>query len=81
MFRRRWISEAETIVADQVGNLKWVTMEEGTMPNLEKLTLRHCELLRMMPSGIKRLSSLRAIVFDDMPRELSMRPNQEIDAI
>lgn len=81
MFRRRWISEAETIVADQVGNLKWVTMEEGTMLNLEKLTLRRCELLRKMPSGIKRLSSLRAIVFDDMPRELSMRPNQEIDAI
>lgn len=51
------------------------------MPNLEKLTLRFCELLRKMPSGIGRLSSPRGVVYEDIPGELSLRLNQDSDAM
>ncbi|XP_030516344.1 disease resistance protein RPM1-like [Rhodamnia argentea] len=79
-FRRGGFPRLKLLWLIKLKNLKWVTMEEDTMPSLEKLTLRRCESLKEMPPDIERLSSLKVIVFDGMPGELFARQNPARDA-
>ncbi|XP_059656923.1 disease resistance protein RPM1-like [Cornus florida] len=37
--------------------LRWVRMEKGSLPHLEKLTIWKCELLEEVPTGIRHLLS------------------------
>ncbi|XP_059656937.1 disease resistance protein RPM1-like [Cornus florida] len=37
--------------------LRWVGMEKGSLPHLEKLTIWNCELLEEVPTGIRHLLS------------------------
>ncbi|KAF8043697.1 hypothetical protein BT93_A1877 [Corymbia citriodora subsp. variegata] len=76
-FRRGGFPRLKLLWLIKLRNLKRVTMEEDTMPRLEKLTLRRCESLKEMPPDVKRLSSLKVIVFDGMPGELLARQNAE----
>ncbi|KAF8043696.1 hypothetical protein BT93_A1876 [Corymbia citriodora subsp. variegata] len=72
-FRRGGFPRLKLMWLIKLRNLKRVTMEEDTMPRLEKMTLRRCESLKEMPPDVERLSSLKVIVFDGMPRELLAR--------
>ncbi|KAI6696947.1 hypothetical protein NL676_017066 [Syzygium grande] len=79
-FRKGGFPRLKLMWLIKLKNLKWVTMEEDTMPSLEKLTLRRCESLKEMPPDVERLSSLKVIVFDGMPREIFTRHNAVRDA-
>ncbi|KAI3437007.1 uncharacterized protein J3R85_005731, partial [Psidium guajava] len=79
-FRRGGFPRLKLLWLIKLKNLKWVTMEEDTMPSLEKLTLRRCESLKEMPPTVERLSSLKVIVFDGMPVEHFARQNAARDA-
>ncbi|XP_059650141.1 probable disease resistance RPP8-like protein 4 [Cornus florida] len=45
--------------------LRWVKMEEGAMPHLEKLYISDCQLVKEMASGIEHLTKLQLLYLGD----------------
>ncbi|XP_059658813.1 disease resistance protein RPM1-like [Cornus florida] len=41
--------------------LRWVRMEKGSLPHLEKLTIGNCELVEEVPTGIENLTNLKSL--------------------
>ncbi|KAI9072272.1 hypothetical protein K1719_003656 [Acacia pycnantha] len=62
---------------DDLGGLKSIIVEEGSMPNLKRLIIQRCGSLKQVPFGIEHLSKLKTIDFFDMPDELinALSPN------
>ncbi|KAL2536861.1 disease resistance protein RPM1-like [Forsythia ovata] len=46
-----------------------VIIEEGAMPNLEKIIIQRCTFLESVPSGIEHLTNIQILEFFDMPQE------------
>ncbi|XP_027100537.1 disease resistance protein RPM1-like [Coffea arabica] len=62
----------------QLKRLKWVTVEEESMPSLKNLQLIGCKLMQELPSGIQTLTGLQFLGFFDMSDEL-MHKVQNLD--
>ncbi|KAF8394122.1 hypothetical protein HHK36_020327 [Tetracentron sinense] len=58
--------------------LKFVIVEEGAMPHLEKLYIRACDKLEKVPLGIECLANLKVLDFYLMSSEfeMSLNPNK-----
>ncbi|CDP20168.1 unnamed protein product [Coffea canephora] len=54
----------------QLKRLKWVRVEEESMPSLRKLRLGDCKLMQELPSGIQNLTGLESLGFFEMSDEL-----------
>ncbi|KAL8481086.1 hypothetical protein ACS0TY_027571 [Phlomoides rotata] len=54
-------------------SLEYWTIEEGAMPSLYSLKIDECINLRMVPEGIKFISSLRELVIVNMPDAFKWR--------
>ncbi|CDP19949.1 unnamed protein product [Coffea canephora] len=54
----------------QLTRLKWVRVEEGSMPSLRSLRLGACKLMQELPSGIQNLTRLEYLGFYEMSDEL-----------
>ncbi|KAA8535506.1 hypothetical protein F0562_030509 [Nyssa sinensis] len=52
---------------EQLEELKMVIMEEGTLPHLQKLIIRKCKNLEVVPVGIDNLTRLEELHLYDMP--------------
>ncbi|KAL3812446.1 hypothetical protein ACJIZ3_013714 [Penstemon smallii] len=50
----------------------WI-VEEGSMPNLLRLTIDECISLRMVPEGIKFISTMREMLIFNMPESFKER--------
>ncbi|GMJ06014.1 RESISTANCE TO PSEUDOMONAS SYRINGAE 3, RESISTANCE TO P. SYRINGAE PV MACULICOLA 1 [Hibiscus trionum] len=55
---------------DKFEGLKYIEVEEGAMPCLEKLSIQRCKLLERVPLGIEYLTNLKVLEFFDMPEDL-----------
>ncbi|XP_071927913.1 disease resistance protein RPM1-like [Coffea arabica] len=62
----------------QLTRLKWVRVEEESMPSLRKLRLGGCKLMQELPSGIQNLTRLEYLGFYEMSDEL-MHKVQNLD--
>ncbi|XP_027152158.1 disease resistance protein RPM1-like [Coffea eugenioides] len=62
----------------QLTRLKWVRVEEESMPSLRDLCLTGCKLMQELPSGIQNLTRLQFLGFLDMSDEL-MHKLQNLD--
>ncbi|XP_027099077.1 disease resistance protein RPM1-like [Coffea arabica] len=62
----------------QLTRLKWVRVEEESMPNLRNLRLGGCKLMQELPSGIQNLTRLEYLGFYEMSDEL-MHKVQNLD--
>ncbi|GMP48541.1 hypothetical protein CsSME_00015859 [Camellia sinensis var. sinensis] len=60
--------------------LRWLTMEEGTMSPLEELIIMNCELLEELSSGIEHLFNFKFLELSDMSDRLISKLNQNIHA-
>ena len=56
-------------------------IDEGALPLLEKLVIGDCPQLKVVPSGIYHLKSLKNLQFEEMPTKfvLSLQPNEGLD--
>ncbi|XP_027180929.1 disease resistance protein RPM1-like [Coffea eugenioides] len=50
--------------------LRWMRVEEGALPRLQKLSLRQLPLLEELPLGIQHLSQLQRLVLYEMSSQL-----------
>ncbi|XP_027097589.1 disease resistance protein RPM1-like isoform X1 [Coffea arabica] len=62
----------------QLTRLKWVRVEEESMPSLRNLRLGNCKLMQELPSGIQNLTRLESLAFYEMSNEL-MHKVQNLD--
>ncbi|CDP20142.1 unnamed protein product, partial [Coffea canephora] len=62
----------------QLKRLKWVRVEEESMPSLRNLQLIGCKLMQELPSGIQNLTRLEFLGFYEMSDEL-MHKIQNLD--
>ncbi|KAL2511687.1 Disease resistance protein RPM1 [Abeliophyllum distichum] len=68
-FKARKFQRLKLLDLDKVEPLKQVIIEEGAMPNLEKIIIQRCTFLESVPSGIERLTNIQVLEFFDMPQE------------
>ncbi|XP_010271935.2 PREDICTED: disease resistance protein RPM1-like [Nelumbo nucifera] len=61
------------LILNSLGGLRMVTMEEGSLPNLERIEITYCRILEKVPSGIERLTKLEEILFCNMPDEFRLK--------
>ena len=56
-------------------------IDEGVLPLLKELQIGPCPQLKVVPSGIHHLKSLKKLSFDEMPTEfvLSLQPDEGPD--
>ncbi|CDP19366.1 unnamed protein product [Coffea canephora] len=54
----------------QLKRLKWVRVEEESMPSLRIMRLGDCKLMQELPSGIQNLTRLESLGFYEMSNEL-----------
>ncbi|THF99856.1 hypothetical protein TEA_017730 [Camellia sinensis var. sinensis] len=59
--------------------LRRVKVEAGSMPRLEELFIRHCELVEELPSGIEHLASLKSLDLYDMSDGLISSMNRDLE--
>ncbi|KAI7983810.1 Disease resistance protein RPM1 [Camellia lanceoleosa] len=57
--------------------LRWVKVEAGSMPHLEELLIRKCELVEELPSDIEHLTNLKSLYLIDMSDGLISNLNRE----
>ncbi|XP_027156799.1 disease resistance protein RPM1-like [Coffea eugenioides] len=62
----------------QLTRLKWVRVEEESMPSLRIMRLGDCKLMQELPSGIQNLTRLESLGFYEMSNEL-MHKVQNLD--
>ncbi|XP_044465847.1 disease resistance protein RPM1-like [Mangifera indica] len=55
---------------DKFDELRFVEIQKGAMPGIEKLSIQRCKSLRKVPLGIEHLSELKVLEFFDMPHKL-----------
>ncbi|PON94755.1 NB-ARC domain, LRR domain containing protein [Trema orientale] len=63
---------------DEFKELRYVNVEMGAMPCVEKLSIQRCHLLEKVPSGIEYLSNLQVLEFFDMPEKF-LRNAQNVE--
>ncbi|PIN19660.1 hypothetical protein CDL12_07660 [Handroanthus impetiginosus] len=61
----------------RLGELRWVTVEKGSMPLLHDVVVSGCKLMQDMPMGIEYLKNLKLVDFTDMEEEFVERLKNE----
>lgn len=69
-FKNYQFPKLKILLLDELGRLRSMSLEEGTMPRLEDLTISRCQWLERIPTGIEHIiPTLKALEFFDMSRE------------
>ncbi|XP_039169275.1 disease resistance RPP8-like protein 3 [Eucalyptus grandis] len=69
-FKDGQFPKLKILLLDELGRLRSMSLEKGTMPCLEDLTISRCQWLERIPSGIEHIiPTLQALEFFDMSRE------------
>ncbi|KAE9452636.1 hypothetical protein C3L33_15463, partial [Rhododendron williamsianum] len=58
--------------------LKWVRVESSSMPLLEELYLKDCNLMMELPSGVEHLANLKDLKLNDMSETLISSLNRDL---
>ncbi|KAL2245331.1 UNVERIFIED_CONTAM: Disease resistance protein RPM1 [Sesamum indicum] len=65
-FKSAGFKRLKKLLLVRLNGLKWVEIEEGSMPFLQALCVRGCKLVEEVPLGIDHLTHLKCIEFSDM---------------
>lgn len=69
VFKAGGFKKLKMLHIEQFDHLHTVVVEEGSMSVLQKLTLRSCGQLKMLPLGIHNLTRLKELLLYSMPTE------------
>ncbi|XVF52077.1 hypothetical protein PTKIN_Ptkin04bG0235900 [Pterospermum kingtungense] len=69
-FKAEGFRKLKRLGLDNFDELKWVQIQVGAMPSLEKLSIQRCKSMEKVPLGIEHLTKLNVLEFFDMPHEL-----------
>lgn len=69
VFEAGGFKKLKMLQIEQFDHLHTVVVEEGSMSVLQKLTLRNCGQLKMLPLGINNLTRLKELLLYGMPTE------------
>lgn len=80
-FKDKQFPKLKILLLDELEGLKSVSLEQGTLPHLEILTISSCHWLDKMPSGIERIGKIQKLTFFDMSLEFyaKVRADHEKD--
>ncbi|KAH6774953.1 hypothetical protein C2S52_012514 [Perilla frutescens var. hirtella] len=76
-FKAHGFQKLESLELFELRMMKWVIVEKGSLPLLQRWAIVGCELLKELPQGIEHLTNLQALYFDDMPNEYRERAVEE----
>ncbi|KAL5552270.1 hypothetical protein UlMin_002446 [Ulmus minor] len=78
-FRAGGFKKLKMLGLDKFDELRCIQVEQGAMEFLEDLSIRRCQSLETVPSGIEHLTKLKLLEFFDMPAELinTLRPDKK----
>ncbi|CDO99311.1 unnamed protein product [Coffea canephora] len=62
-----------SLILCRLPNLEYWRLDEGCMPNLSHLEIWYCELLAMIPHGLRSALGLKELVIGGMPNEFCDR--------
>ncbi|KAF7852276.1 hypothetical protein BT93_L4570 [Corymbia citriodora subsp. variegata] len=68
-FKNEQFAKLKILLLDELKGLRSMSLEQGTMPRLENLTISCCQWLERIPSGIEHITAIRKLTFFDMPHE------------
>ncbi|XP_058222997.1 disease resistance protein RPM1-like [Rhododendron vialii] len=69
-FKAGGFQSLKCLQLSQMEGLKWVRVEAGSMPLLEKLLLYDCKSMKKLPSGIEHLTNLKLLDLADLSDSL-----------
>ncbi|KAL6351125.1 hypothetical protein AAG906_031711 [Vitis piasezkii] len=68
-FNKGKFQKLKILDLERLERLKFIIMEDGTLPCLQKLIIRHCKELKQVPIGIDNLNHLNELFLCDMPEK------------
>ncbi|XP_050224934.1 disease resistance protein RPM1-like isoform X2 [Mercurialis annua] len=71
-FQAQGFQRLKFLGLNRLDKLSTIIIEQGAMPNLEKLIVQSCKALQRVPVGIEYLDDLKILEFYNMPLELVM---------
>ncbi|XP_073055881.1 disease resistance protein RPM1-like [Primulina eburnea] len=79
VFEASTFKKLKILVIEKLSLLNTLVIEQGAMPELQKMNLHQCPNLKMLPLGIDKLSKIEELVLRDMAEELiaTLRHNSE----
>lgn len=80
-FKVGQFKELKILLLDELDGLISMSLELGTLPRLEELTISRCQWLESIPPGIEHLQKIRKLTFFDMSNKFydKVRADHEKD--
>ncbi|XP_043700167.1 disease resistance protein RPM1-like [Telopea speciosissima] len=72
-FKERGFQRIKILRLDKLRGLRRVELENGALPQLQKLYIQRCEDLDEVPFGIEHLTCLKELKFSNMPTEFVVK--------
>ncbi|XP_012466152.2 probable disease resistance protein At1g58602 [Gossypium raimondii] len=63
----------ESLILTEVNNLEEWKVDEGAMPSLQRLEIKGCLGLKMLPEGLRFITTLKELKIESMPDEFKKR--------
>ncbi|GLT80612.1 hypothetical protein SLA2020_520430 [Shorea laevis] len=74
-FKAGGFKKLKILGIDKSDELRYIRVEEGAMPCIERISIVQCKSLEKVPLGVEHLSMLKLLEFFDMPEELTKTPH------
>ncbi|KAG8365470.1 hypothetical protein BUALT_Bualt18G0108100 [Buddleja alternifolia] len=72
-FEASGFKKLKILLIEDFSKLNKVVIEEGAIPELEKLSLRRCPKLLRLPLGMEKLAKVGEMILHDMPEKFIVR--------